>query len=348
MAISICQSPFAKYATPDNQKSKLKISALKFGGTAVAQVPAITRLAPSPTGLLHLGNAWSFLLCWLAARSSGGKVILRIDDIDPQRSRPEFIDAIVHDLAWLGLDWDADIVFQSARTRLYAAALENLQAQNLVYPCFCTRKELRSLAAAPHLEDMPPPYPGTCANLAPAQRENMLVQGRPCSLRMRCPDAAITFGDIIQGQQHFTKMEHGGDFPLRRSDGVWSYQLASTVDDAETGVNLIVRGRDLLSSTPRQIILAHALDFSLPQYAHVPLLLDQQGERLAKRHKSLAIAAMRAAGLRPAQVIGRLARLAGFNPDNAELMPAQLLPYFRFEMLPKQDLLVGNDLAIPG
>lgn len=297
-----------------------------------------TRLAPSPTGLPHIGNAWSFLLCWLAARSTGGRVLLRIDDIDPQRSKPEFVQAIIQDITWLGLDWDGDIIFQSARTDHYAAALALLQKQNLIYPCFCTRKELRNLASAPHQEDTPPPYPGACANLASAQKEQLIAQGKAFSLRIRCPDIPITFMDIIQGPQRFAKMDHGGDFPLRRSDGVWAYQLATVIDDAETGVNLIVRGRDLLSSTPRQIILAQTLGCPLPHYAHIPLLLDAQGARLAKRHKSLTLASLRASGIRAAQLVGQLANLAGINPGGLDIMPTQLLRNFRLAMLPKDDL----------
>lgn len=308
--------------------------------------PVITRLAPSPTGLLHLGNAWSFLLCWLASRSTGGKVLVRIDDIDPQRSKPEFVRAIIHDLSWLGLDWDGDIIFQSVRTAKYATVLDSLQKQGLVYPCFCTRKELRSLASAPHLGDRHPAYPGTCAALTLAQREELLAQGKAFSLRLACPQTDIAFNDILQGQQSFAKMAYGGDFPLRRSDGVWAYQLASTVDDAETCVNLIIRGRDLLSSTPRQIIIAKASGYAIPQYAHIPLLLDEHGERLAKRHKSLSIAALRAAGIKPGQITGYLAKLAGLNPCNKTLEPGQLLAHFRIDKIPKNDIMIKNSTSI--
>jgi len=298
----------------------------------------VTRLAPSPTGYLHLGNALSFLLCWLAARKNNGIVHLRIDDIDPRRSRREYAGAIIRDIAWLGLDWDGEKIFQSSRQSRYKSALSALKNQGAVYPCFCTRKELRSLAGAPHREDQGPPYPGTCATLDKKTQKKLIASGKAYSLRLRCPDAPIAFEDIIQGQQLFTRQEYGGDFPIVRSDGVWAYQLATAVDDAEMGVNFIMRGRDLLTSTPRQIVIAQKLKFPIPQYAHIPLLLDGNGERLAKRHKALSLALLREQGVRPERITGILAMLAGINPMGFALAPWQLLDNFALNMIPKSKI----------
>ncbi|WP_165066726.1 tRNA glutamyl-Q(34) synthetase GluQRS [Desulfovibrio sp. ZJ200] len=304
------------------------------------------RLAPSPTGYLHLGNAWAFLLAWLAARAQNGLLILRQEDIDPQRSRPEYASAILEDLRWLGLDWDqgpdlggpAGPYEQSRRGDFYTQALARLQAAGLTYPCFCTRKELRLLAAAPHPGDAGAPYPGTCRDLSPEQRAAALRSGRKAALRLRCPDQAIVFEDGLQGPQNFRLADCGGDFALCRSDGVVAYQLAVAVDDALMGVTQVVRGRDILPSTPRQIALLRLLGYAPPSYLHVPLLLDSGGERLAKRHHSLALRTLREKGADPRQVTGLLGRLAGLNPAGRPLSPAELLPFFSPARLPRQDL----------
>lgn len=303
--------------------------------------PFTTRLAPSPTGLLHAGNIWSFLLAWLMARASGGKIFLRLDDLDPDRSRKEYSSAIIDDLAWLGLDWDAGPVWQSRRGAIYADALERLQAAQAVYPCFCTRQELRSLAGAPHIGDAGVPYPGTCRHLTPEKRQELLRLRPAHALRLACPDTAIGFADLLQGQQKFSKRQYGGDFPLKRSDGVWAYQLASVADDIALGVNLVVRGRDLLPSTPRQILLHALLGAPPPAYAHLPLLLDSSGERLAKRHKALSIASLRRQGASAADIVGELACLAGLNPGGEPVMPGALLPRFNLDGLPAEDLKTG-------
>lgn len=303
-----------------------------------------TRLAPGPTGFLHLGNAWAFLLAWLYARRSGGKVLLRMDDLDHLRSRPHFAAAILDDLAWLGLDWDDHIVWQSARHEFYAAALARLDSANLLYPCFCSRKDLRNLAGAPHAEDHVPAYPGICARLTDAERRQRLANGRQHSLRLRCPDASITFADLLQGPQTYAKMAYGGDFPVRRADGVWAYHLATVVDDASMDVNLVVRGRDLLSSTPGQIALYRSLGFEPPQYAHVPLLLNADGERLAKRHESLSLSTLRQNGVRATRVTGLLAFLAGFNARKRDMSAYDLLEIFEPAIIPNHDLRIGNDL----
>lgn len=308
------------------------------------------RLAPSPTGLLHLGNAWAFLLAWLAARSQGGQLVLRIEDIDPQRSRPAYVEALLEDLRWLGLDWDFGPSMpeapdcpgpfaQSLRGGGYAAALARLDAMGLSYPCFCSRKELRALAGAPHVDDMGAPYPGTCRHLDARRIRELMAQGRRPALRLRCPEGDIAFRDAIQGPQRFTLAQCGGDFALRRSDGVVAYQLAVTLDDAAMGVTQVVRGRDILPSTPRQLALARLLGLDEPAlYAHVPLLLDAQGERLAKRHASLSLRALRQQGAAAQDVAGMLGWLAGLCPQGRAARPAQLLAAFSLERLPRRDL----------
>lgn len=340
--------------------------------------PVCGRLAPSPTGLLHLGNAWAFLLAWLSARSQQGRLILRMEDLDPQRSRPGFAAAIREDLEWLGLDWDAGPesdgacgphaegpaaaenpcgpgtgsprpaaagpYSQSRRGAVYASALRRLEAAGLTYPCFCSRKELRTLASAPHAgehADAPPPDP--CRDLAPALRAARLAEGRPAALRLRCPPGAVTFEDMVLGPQRLTPADYGGDFALRRSDGVVAYQLAAAVDDGLMGVSEVVRGRDLLTSTPRQLVLLRALNLPEPRYAHIPLLLDASGERLAKRHASLSLRSLRERGVRPERITGYLARLAGLNPEGHALWPAELVSRFSLACLPREDLRVMDE-----
>ncbi len=312
------------------------------------------RLAPSPTGLLHLGNAWAFLLAWLAARADGGRVVLRMEDIDPDRSRPEFARAAMRDLVWLGLDWDEGPdrggpngpYVQSGRGDAYAAALAALSAMGRTYPCFCTRKELRGLAAAPHAEDGSPVYPGTCRNLSPARRAEFERQGRRPCLRLRCEDGeAEAFTDLVAGPRRMTLLECGGDFALRRSDGVVAYQLAVVVDDAAMGVTQAVRGDDILSSTPRQLLLHRLLGLRPPSYAHIPLVLDAAGERLAKRHGSLTIAALRDAGVSPRAVAGYLAFRAGLLDVPGRIAPAELVSGFSFAAIPRAPVVLPEDIA---
>ncbi|MDR3039115.1 MAG: tRNA glutamyl-Q(34) synthetase GluQRS, partial [Candidatus Adiutrix sp.] len=222
--------------------------------------PRRGRLAPSPTGLLHLGNAWAFWLAWLDARQARGRLLLRLEDLDPVRSRPEYARQIRCDLAWLGLDWDEETPPQSRRGPAYAAALARLDALGLVYPCFCTRRELRSLAGAPQVGDAGAPYPGTCRGLSPAERAALAAAGRGRALRLAGPpDRLWAFDDRVRGPQRLTLADCGGDFPLRRSDGVYAYQLAVVVDDLAQGVTSVVRGGDILVGTPRQLYLYELL-----------------------------------------------------------------------------------------
>ncbi len=314
------------------------------------------RLAPSPTGRLHLGNAWAFLLAWLAARSAKGQIVLRMEDIDPDRSRPQFADEIMRDLRWLGLDWDEgpDVggpcgpYEQSGRLDRYAEALELLDRAGRVYPCFCTRKELRELAGAPHVHiagDGSPAYPGTCRTLAPAEQEELLRQGRRACLRLRCDDISLAFDDAMAGPQKMTLAECGGDFALRRSDGVFAYQLAVVLDDIAMGITQVVRGDDILTSTPRQVFLYSLLGARPPQHAHLPLVLDHEGERLAKRHQSLTLAELRHAGVSAPAIVGYLGWRAGLLDAPRSCAARELVGGFSFARLPRGAIVLPEDIV---
>jgi glutamyl-tRNA synthetase len=309
------------------------------------------RLAPSPTGYVHLGNAWAFLLAWLSVRARNGRLILRVEDIDPQRSKTKFVDALLEDLRWLGLDWDegpdiagpAQPYLQSLRTGRYEEALARLDMSGATYPCFCTRGELRNLASAPHAGDIGPPYPGTCRRLDERQRAALLGTGRKAAVRLCCAGEEVSFTDLLRGEKQMRLADCGGDFALRRSDGVVSYQLAVTVDDAAMGITEVVRGRDILHSTPRQLVLQRLLGYATPGYAHIPLLLDNNGERLAKRHQSLSLRSLRQQGADARRIVGLLSRMAGFNPRETPASPDELLPRFALTRLPKHDQRVTED-----
>ena len=319
------------------------------------------RFAPSPTGLMHLGNAWSFFLAWLGARSAGGRVILRHEDIDPDRSRQVWMDDMERDLRWLGLDWDEGPqdgphapYRQSLCGALYEQALDKLAAQGLVYPCYCTRKELRMLAGAPHgaadgLGDAGAAYPGTCRHLTAEERAAREAEGRRPAMRLLCPDDDVeVFDDLVLGRRSLSLESCGGDFALRRSDGVWAYQLAVVVDDMRMGVTQVVRGEDILLSTPRQLLLYRLLGGTPPQYAHIPLLHDEEGERLAKRHHSLSIAALREKGCRPEAVTGFFAHLAGLSPEGGPVRPAALAERLRSEGGMPWHALPAGPVIVPG
>ncbi len=274
----------------------------------------VGRFAPSPSGLMHLGNARTALLAWLDARARGGEMLLRIEDLDRERCRPAYAQAIRDDLAWLGLDWDAETRPQSLRDPDYAAALERLSQRGLVYECFCTRRELAAVASAPHGSDDQPAYPGTCRELTAAQRERLRAEGKRPALRVRMPEGAVEVRDRLHGSG---PRPVGGDVIVRRSDGLYAYQLAVVVDDAADGVTDVVRGDDLLGSTARQVALQQLLALPQPEYAHVPLMLGEDGQRLAKRHGAVAVADLRATGATAREVVGALAGSAGIGDGQA-------------------------------
>lgn len=294
------------------------------------------RFAPSPSGRMHMGNLWSCLLAWLSARSAGGGMVLRLEDLDPDRCRPAYCDQVMRDLEWMGLDWDGAPVYQSKRTELYRAAFQTLEEQGLIYPCFCTRAE-RLAASAPHRSDGTAVYDGRCARLSPSQREELSRSRRP-AWRVRAPDREIAFTDLLQGGFEENLARDCGDFILRRSDGVYAYQLAVVVDDGDMGVTQVVRGSDLLSSTPRQLWLQEQLALPHPEYGHLPLLLAPDGRRLAKRDRDLELGQLQAQLTAP-ELVGRLAFAANLIDRPQAITPRELIPLFSWEKLPREDLV---------
>ena len=240
-------------------------------------VPVVGRFAPSPTGRMHAGNVFAALAAWLVAKSQGGRMVLRIEDLDAERSKPAYIDAVQRDLEALGLTWDEGPYFQHDRTEAYRAAFDGLAARELVYPCFCTRADLHA-ASAPHRGEKPV-YPGTCRELSAAERASRALERTPAQ-RLRVPHEEVAFTDQVQGSYAQNLAQDCGDFLVCRSDGAFAYQLAVVVDDAEQGVSSVVRGVDLLCSTPQQIYLQSLLGLPHPDYAHVPLLVAERDRRL--------------------------------------------------------------------
>ena len=301
------------------------------------ELPVRGRYAPSPTGSLHLGNLRTALLAWLFARSRRGAFILRIEDLDTPRVRPSVTSEMLADLRWLGLDWDEGPgacglygpYYQSERGALYDAALAVLSERGLLYPCYCTRAELASIASAPHDAETVPRYPGTCRSLTERQRRERENAGRRPSLRFRAPEAPIVFYDHIAGAVRESVASATGDFVVRRSDGIIAYQLAVVVDDALMGITQIVRGRDLLASTARQLALFDALGYPRPRaLAHVPLALDATGQRMSKREQSAGLAAYQHRRGGPEAVLGALAASAGFWPPHTSATLPELLATF--------------------
>lgn len=295
------------------------------------------RFAPSPTGRMHLGNIASALLSWLSARAQGGAWLLRIEDLDPQRSKREYSRIIEDDLHWLGLDWDeggldgrgdAGPYSQSRRGDIYARYLELINATGYTYPCRCTRAEIMA-TQAPHQSDGRIVYGGRCR---PAVLPAFGADFDGASTRICVPDSIISFDDGLYGPRHFNLAREVGDFILRRADGAWAYQLAVVVDDALMGVTEVVRGSDLLLSAAQQIYLYRLLGLEPPRFAHVPLLCNAEGRRLSKRDGSLSMEHLRATLTAP-QIIGRLAALLGLLPEPAEITAAELIPEFSWQKI---------------
>jgi len=302
------------------------------------------RFAPSPTGRLHLGNARSALLGWLQARAAGGQFLLRIEDLDPGRVRAGFVDDLFRDLEYLGLGWDETPLFQSQRSEVYRAALETLARDGRVFPCFCSRAEIARAASAPHgLSEEGPVYPGTCRALTEAE---IASRTRTPALRFRAPSSTVTFDDEVHGVQTQEVAHVVGDFVVRRNDGVASYQLAVVVDDAATGITHVLRGDDLLTSTPRQILLYEALGHRPPRFAHVPLVLGEDGKRLAKREGPFAVTQLREAKVPRERVVGLLAAWSGLG-DGTPVLPEALVPGFSLQRV-RREAVVANDAAVHG
>lgn len=275
---------------------------------------------------------------------------MRMDDIDRYRSRQKLAEQIVDDLLWLGFDWDKSPGFangiyqQSTRLDLYKSAVATLRSHGLVYPCFCTRKELRMLASAPHSGEIGREKACRCRDMTVAEANCLMAKKRQYSLRLRSPEKEIAFSDLVYGDQNFSASD---DFALIRSDGIPSYQLATVVDDSILGVNLVMRGNDLLSSTPRQIVIHEYLNLPAPQYAHLPLLLDASGDRLAKRHASFSVKQMRACGIKSENIFGLLAWSGGIRPEPAPVSLIDLLPDFNINLIQPQDIFIGNMEKLP-
>jgi glutamyl-tRNA synthetase len=299
------------------------------------------RYAPSPTGTTHLGNASTALLAWLSVRAQGGAYLLRLEDLDRPRVVAGSAEGILRDLRWLGLDWDEgpDVggphtpYLQSDRGATYDVAFARLRSEGLIYPCFCSRKDIQSAASAPQAPGDEATYPGTCRDLHASEVEGRIALRRPHAWRFRVePGDLPTFTDRVRGRY---EAEPGsiGDFVVRRADGVPAYQLAVVADDIAMNVTEVVRGDDLLASTVRQLLLYRAFGAAPPEFAHVPLVLGDDGVRLSKRHQGVTLKELRDAGEPPEAIVGRLAHRHGLRPNAAPIAARQLIPGFNLAVL---------------
>ena len=302
----------------------------------------VGRFAPTPSGKMHLGNVLCCLVAWLSARSQGGKVLLRVEDLDPERSGADYERQIEEDLRWLGLDWDEGGLeaaggryCQSGRSGVYEQYFDILSEKGLIYPCFCSRAELHA-ADAPHLSDGRYFYPGTCRNLTPEEAAEKAKKRKP-AWRVKVPDETVRFTDLHYGPYAENLAAECGDFVIRRADGVFAYQLATAVDDGLMGVTEVVRGRDLIRSTARQLWLQRTLGLPSPVYGHIPLLTDWDGRRLSKRDGDLDLARLREKW-RPEEIIGMLAEAAGILPAYRPVSARELVPLFSWGKVTKRDV----------
>lgn len=280
---------------------------------------------------MHAGNVFAALTAWLVAKSQGGRIVLRIEDLDAERSKPVYIDAVQRDFEALGLTWDEGPYFQHDRTEAYRAAYDELRERGLVYPCFCTRADLHA-ASAPHRGEKPV-YPGTCRHLSDGERAVRAQQRMPAQ-RLIVPDREVAFVDQVQRSYAQNLVADCGDFLVQRSDGAFAYQLAVVVDDAAQGVTSVVRGVDLLCSTPQQLYLQELLGLPHPVYAHIPLLVAERDRRLSKRDRDAALDALLARFKTPEAVIGHIAGITGLAPTCDPATPEELLATFDLAALP--------------
>jgi glutamyl-tRNA synthetase len=310
----------------------------------------VGRLAPSPTGGLHLGHARTFLCAWLSIRQAGGRMILRIEDLDASRVRPGAADTALTDLRWLGLDWDFGPdrqgphapYIQSQRTALYQDLLERFQAADLVYPCTCTRSDIARAASAPHADDASPAYPGTCSHRHAADARSLA--GQPFAWRFRVPQGTIRWHDLFQGPIEHDPGLSSGDFIVARDQVGYAYQLAVALDDHLMGVTQVVRGADLVPSTPLQILLHQQLGGPVPTFAHLPLVLGPDGRRLAKRNQSIKLESLRQAGANPRRLIGLLAQSCGWSAGIIPSWPADWIDRFDWTAIPREPWTLTQDL----
>ncbi len=300
----------------------------------MGSVTPVGRFAPTPSGRMHLGNVFAALIAWLSVRSRNGGMVLRMEDLDTQRTSAEFAEILRRDLAWLGLDYDWEQHPQSRRSETYDRYFALMKEKGLLYPCYCTRSQLHGINA-PHLSDGTYVYPGTCRNL----RE--IPKNRLPSWRVRVPDRLWTLEDRVQGHYELNLATDCGDMVVRRADGIYVYQLAVTVDDGEAGVTEVVRGMDLLSSAPRQMYLQELFGFSHPAYGHVPMLMAEDGRRLSKRDRDLDLGELQKR-IEPEQLIGNLAFAAGLIDRQVPVSAGELAKEFQWEKLRKQDIYINQ------
>ena len=301
----------------------------------------VGRFAPPPSGRLHLGNVFAALLAWLSVRSRDGEMVLRMEDLDTQRTSADFAQVLREDLMWLGLDYDRETPAQSLRTEAYDEAFRILEEKGLIYPCYCTRSQLHSVNA-PHLSDGTYVYPGTCRGLTAQQRSAF---GRKPAWRVRVPEKVWSFTDRVQGAYSLDLSTECGDMVVRRADGVYVYQLAVTVDDGAAGVTEVTRGMDLLSSAPRQMYLQELLGLPHPEYAHVPMLLAADGRRLSKRDKDLDLGVLRTRR-KPEELLGVLAHAAGLIDRQTPVSARELAGDFSWERVKKEDICADTDTLL--
>ena len=294
----------------------------------------VGRFAPTPSGRMHLGNVFAALVAWLSVRSRGGELVLRMEDLDTQRTSEEYADLLREDLRWLGLDWDRETPPQSQRSKVYDGYFELLREKGLLYPCYCPRSQLHNVNA-PHLSDGTYVYAGTCRNL------QIPPPGRAPAWRVMVPNREFSLRDLAQGEFRQNLTTDCGDFVVRRADGVYVYQLAVTVDDGEAGVTEVVRGMDLLGSAPRQMYLQELFGFPHPTYGHVPMLLAPDGRRLSKRDRDLDLGQLRLR-MTPEALIGTLAFSAGLTDTNAPISAKELAGEFSWERLKKEDIYLNS------
>ena len=304
----------------------------------MAALTPVGRFAPTPSGRMHLGNVFAALMAWLSVRSKGGEMVLRMEDLDTQRTSEAYAAVIREDLNWLGLDYDRETAPQSRRSPVYDEYFRILEEKGLLYPCYCTRSQLHSVNA-PHLSDGTYVYPGTCRNLTEQQRAAF---SRSPAWRVRVPDKLWQFRDWGQGEYCLNLATQCGDMVVRRADGVYLYQLAVTVDDGEAGVTEVVRGMDLLSSAPRQMYLQELFGFPHPEYGHIPMLLAPDGRRLSKRDKDLDLGILRSR-VKPEALIGNLAFAAGLIDTNTPISARELAQEFSWENLRRSSIYLDAD-----
>ena len=304
----------------------------------MADLKPVGRFAPTPSGRMHLGNVFAALIAWLSVRSRDGEMVLRMEDLDTQRTSGEFARILRDDLKWLGLDYDRETPPQSQRSPVYDGYFEKLAQMGLLYPCYCTRSQLHSVNA-PHLSDGTYVYPGTCRNLTEAQRRAF---DRAPAWRVIVPDRVWSVEDKVQGTYTCNLAADCGDRVVRRADGIYVYQLAVTVDDGEAGVTEVVRGMDLLSSAPRQMYLQELFGFPHPEYAHVPMLLAADGRRLSKRDKDLDLGVLRQR-VTPEALIGTLAFAGGLIDRNVPISAGELAGEFSWDKLKGDSIFLSAE-----